>query len=269
MPLPEPDMAGPLPSPPQRLRFLDTWVDAMTVSTFLDEVGAVAHEHGELLVANHNVNSLVLLQRSQLFRDFYERPNLIFIDGTAVVALARLLGEPARLEHRIAVLDWFWPLCARAEGEGWHLVHLGGTPEVLARACEKVRDRHPALSFTALHGYFDPHSAAENGRVLEQLRDARPTVLLVGMGMPRQELWLYENAALLPRTVVITVGGILSFIGDDRPTPPRWLGRLGLEWLFRVVTEPRRLWRRYLVEPFVLVPIVAGEARKRRSRAAR
>ncbi len=83
------------------------------------------------------------------------------------------------------------------------------------------------------------------------------------MGMPRQEAWVLANLDDLPPTVVITVGGIFGYLADDRPTAPRWMGTLGVEWLFRLVTEPRRLWRRYLVEPLVLIRPILRAVRRR------
>jgi N-acetylglucosaminyldiphosphoundecaprenol N-acetyl-beta-D-mannosaminyltransferase len=251
----------------RRLRFLDTWVDELTIPTFLTEIGLAVQRGDRLLVANHNVNSLALLQRSEEFREFYRRPDLIFVDGAAVVAIARALGLRIRAAHRIAVLDWLWPLCARAEAADWRVVHLGGDPTVMERASAKVAERHPRLSFHVLSGYFDMHDQAVNAAVREQIKALRPTILLVGMGMPRQEIWLNDNFDELQPCVTITVGGVLSYLGNDRPTPPRWLGRWGLEWLFRLVTEPRRLWRRYLLEPLVLLsPLRRALVQRLRSR---
>lgn len=257
----------PVGNKPERHEFLDTWVDGMTVPDLVDQVVVGVQGGKQMLVANHNVNSLVLLQHDEQFRDFYERPDLIFVDGAAVVPLARALGADVRMKHRVAVLDWLWPMCAEAERRGWRLVHLGGTQEVLDKAAAVIVERHPKLSFQSIHGFFDVEDPEQNRGIVERLRDLRPDVLLVGMGMPRQERWLHDHLEQVPPCVVITVGGILSFLGEDRPTPPRWLGRLGLEWLYRLATEPRRLWRRYLLEPLVLVPVLVRAAAVKRSAA--
>ena len=241
-----------------RYVFLGTWVDGFTVTSFVEAVAAWKNQRRLVLVGNHNVNSLVLYQRDPRFAGFYDELDANFIDGMAVVLLARLLGVKVSAEHRIAVLDWIWPLCARAEAEGWNIVHLGGSQAILDAASARLLERHPRLQLTTLCGFFDVHSPQANEEVLAKIRVARPSVLLIGMGMPRQELWLLENIDRLPPCVVVTVGGILSFIGGDRPTAPRRLGSLGLEWLFRLATEPRRLWRRYLIEPFGLAPAVGA-----------
>lgn len=239
-----------------RHEFLGTWVDELTVGEFVRQVAAAVGKRQRRLIANHNVNSLVLFQKDRAFRDFYQRADIIFVDGAAVVPLARSLGAGVRMEHRIAVLDWLWPLCAEAERNGWRIVHVGGTAQVLEKAAALIGERHPRLQFFCVDGYFDMADEQANADVVHSIAEFRPDVLLVGMGMPRQEHWLHDNFEALPACVTVTVGGILSFLGEDRPTAPRWIGRVGFEWLFRLVTEPRRLWRRYLLEPFTLVPAV-------------
>ena len=246
-----------------RHQLLDSFIDAYTVPTLLDDIEAAALTGRPWLIANHNVNSLTLMQRDPTFRAFFNRADRIFLDGVGALVLAKVTGARLRQEHRVAVLDWIWPLCARAEARGWSLVHLGGTGEGLVRARQAILDRHPRLHLTTVDGFFDVRDDQQVADVLTEISLARPTIVLVGMGMPRQELWLDRHLADLPPSVVITVGGILSFLGGERPTPPRWLGRLGVEWLYRLVTEPRRLWRRYLLEPVHLLPVVAREVRKR------
>lgn len=247
----------------RRHQLLDSYVDAYTVPTLLDDIEAAAVSGEPWLIANHNVNSLTLMQHDAGFRDFFTRADRIFLDGVGALLLAKVTGAHLRHEHRVAVLDWIWPLCARAEDRSWSLVHLGGTGEGLERARRAILARHPGLQLTTIDGFFDVEDPEQNAGVVAEIKSAQPTVLLVGMGMPRQERWLDRHLDELTPTVVITVGGILSFLGGERPTPPRWLGRLGIEWLYRLVTEPRRLWRRYLLEPMHLLPVVAYEVSKR------
>jgi N-acetylglucosaminyldiphosphoundecaprenol N-acetyl-beta-D-mannosaminyltransferase len=259
--------ATPVPPEPPVLRrhhLLDSWLDAYTVPTLLEDIEAAAWTGRRWLIANHNMNSLALMQTDPDFRDFFTRADRIFLDGTGALWLAKITGARLKLEHRVAVLDWIWPLCALAEERGWRIVHVGGTGTVLAAARREILRRHPDLDLTTIDGYFDLEDPAAVAAVISRIAKARPTVLLVGMGMPRQERWLDRHLEALPPTVVITVGGIFSFLGGERPTPPRLLGPLGLEWLYRLATEPRRLWRRYLLEPRHLIPVVLKELRHRR-----
>jgi N-acetylglucosaminyldiphosphoundecaprenol N-acetyl-beta-D-mannosaminyltransferase len=253
-----------------RHRFLGTYFDAFTADQLLDWLHDNVRAKNKVVLAGHNVNSLTLLQRNDRFRAFYARADAIYVDGMPVVGIAKLLGEPLARPHRLGVLDWIDPLAARAERHGWRIVHIGGTDELNELAAAKLHASYPGLDVVGIHGFFDPAAGSpESKAVVERVQELAPDVVLVGMGMPRQEVWLVDWLDSLPPAVYITVGGIFGYLAEDRPTAPRWVGQWGLEWLFRVVTEPRRLWRRYLVEPFALVPALVRaiyHARFRRSR---
>lgn len=238
-----------------RYELLNTWLDAFTLETLLSEIDFASGRR--YVIGNHNMNSLTLLRKSPGFRAFYDRADAIFVDGMAVVAVARLLGVPLGRHHRLGVLDWISPFCSLAERRGWRVVHVGGTEEGSNRARARLQALHPHLRLTTVPGFFDVRrGSGENDEALARVRDAKPDVLLVGMGMPRQEIWIEENLDRLPGCPIITVGGVLSYLAGERPTCPRFVGQLGFEWLFRLATEPRRLWRRYLVEPLPLLALV-------------
>ncbi|MCA1706722.1 MAG: WecB/TagA/CpsF family glycosyltransferase [Actinobacteria bacterium] len=240
-----------------RHELLDTWVDAFTLESLLSEIDrCVGRRH---VIAHHNINSLTLLRRSSGFRALYDRADAVFVDGMAIVAVAYLLGVRLGRRHRLGVLDWLSPFCALAERSAWHVVHVGGKEEGSDKARARLVTRHPHLRLTTIPGFFDARrGSTENEEVLARVREAKPDVLLVGMGMPRQEIWIEENLDSLPMCPIITVGGVLSYLAGERPTCPRVVGQLGFEWLFRLATEPRRLWRRYLVEPLPLLPSLLG-----------
>lgn len=242
--------------PVPRYLFLDTYVEGYSVGTLLARLGCAVADKSMFVFQHHNSHSLALMQGDPALRTSYAAADSIFIDGIGAILVARALGASVSSKQRVAVLDWIWPLFETAESEGWHIVHLGGSTSMLTAATAAVKARCPAMRFSTVDGYFDPADPVQNDAVLNTLRGLAPTILLVGMGMPRQEKWLLDNVAALPPCVAVTVGGILGFVSGANPTPPRWIGRLGLEWLFRLVTEPRRLWHRYLVEPLPLVPLV-------------
>lgn len=239
----------------------------MDQAEFLGRIDEAVRNHCRLRVLHHNVHSMALCQSDEDLRDCYATADLIFIDGTPVVTIARLMGEPVRLVHRRAVLDWFWPLVELATDREWRVLHVGSNEPVISRALAAIAERHPKARFHALPGFFDqtPGSVGSE-EMLAQIESLEPDVLLLGLGMPLQERWLQAVSYRLPPCPVITVGGILGFIGSDRPTAPRWLGPIGLEWTFRLATEPRRLWRRYLIEPWVLTRPLTKELLDRRSR---
>lgn len=172
------------------------------------------------------------------------------------------MGKPLEPEHRVTYVDWVRPLMAEAKRQGWRIFHLGGKPGVAERAAEKLRSEFPGLLLQTHHGYFDM-AGKENKDILEKINAFRPHVLMVGMGMPRQEHWVLDNLEHLGVNAILTAGACFDYVAGAIPTPPRWMGRLGLEWAYRLFSEPRRLWRRYLVEPWYLVPYALSDLKKR------
>lgn len=119
-----------------------------------------------------------------------------------------------------------------------------------------MRAQYPELKIAAADGYFEA-TGDENNLVLQKIRDFAPEILMVGMGMPRQEHWIHDNFGRVGKAIMLPCGAAIDYVAGEVPTPPRWAGRFCLEWLCRLVTEPRRLWRRYLLEPWFLLFLTA------------
>jgi len=236
---------------------LGSRVQALTIED-LNALIATAIAGGERKVfLTQNVHSLYCLQRDETLREFYGRADHVLIDGMPLVFLGRLLGMPLRREHRVAYLDWLGPLLAEAERSGWRVFFLAATPAVLDRATAILRQRYPAVQLTAHSGYFDARpGSAENEAVVEAIKTWRTQLLIVGMGMPREQRWILEHRDRLAVNAISNCGAVLDYVAGAIPTPPRWTGPLGIEWAFRLVAEPRRLAKRYLAEPWSLAPAV-------------
>lgn len=205
-------------------------------------------------IANHNAHSIYLTKKNREFAAFFEAADLIEVDSTPLIFFTRALGLHSRPFHRCTYLDWrdhFWSVASRNH---WRVFYLGGEPGVAARAAESLTARYPGVEILTRHGFFDmTPGSQENQEVVDLIAEARPQILFVGMGMPRQEIWLHRNQHLLPPTVALSVGAALDYeAGVQRPAP-RWVGRLGVEWLFRLLGDPRRLYYRYCVEPWWLI----------------
>jgi N-acetylglucosaminyldiphosphoundecaprenol N-acetyl-beta-D-mannosaminyltransferase len=254
---------------PDRIALLGAEVDLVTPAEVMDAIaGFVAAGRGAV-IANHNAHSLYLLRREPQLAAFYRAADLIEIDSRPMILWGRLLGLPVHGRHRCTYLDWrgdFWGL---AEQKGWRVFYLGGAPGVAQAGAERLRARWPGLQLAVHDGYFDARvEAEENLGVVAQIRAFDPDVVLVGMGMPRQESWIHDNRTAFRRGVFLPVGAALDYEAGVQSAAPRWLGPLGLEWLYRLATQPRRLAFRYLVEPWSLLPAMVGDvgARLRRGR---
>jgi N-acetylglucosaminyldiphosphoundecaprenol N-acetyl-beta-D-mannosaminyltransferase len=212
------------------------------------------------VIGNHNLHSLTLFQRDPEMRAFYALARCTFIDGMSLILLGRLLGLPFHRAHRLAGVEWLWPVLRHCRAHGWRVFLLGSRPGVADRAAAILRAELPGLEVETAHGYFDATTgSAESEAMLARLEAFRPQVLIVGMGMPRQERWIAAYAARLGPCAVLNQGALIDYVAGVVPTPPRLVGQLGLEWLSRLLAEPTRLWRRYLVEPWGVVPLVLQE----------
>ncbi len=221
------------------------------------------------VIANHNLHSLALMRSEPQLRRFYGRADLIEVDSRPLLAFARLLKLAARPMHRCTYLDWrdhFWSL---ADREGWRVFYLGGAPGVAEEAAQRIGRRRPNARVWTRNGHFDATAgSADNAAILKEIAAFKPDVLMVGMGMPRQELWIADHLDALPTCVVLNVGAAFDYEAGVQKAAPRWMGRLGLEWLFRLAADPKRLWRRYVIEPWILAgPAMADLMASRRRQA--
>jgi N-acetylglucosaminyldiphosphoundecaprenol N-acetyl-beta-D-mannosaminyltransferase len=193
--------------------------------------------------------------------------DLVYCDGYGVRLAAKAIGLP--VPHRMTGADWVWGLAALAEEKGVSLYLLGSDPGAAAEAAAGLRRWYPRLEVRGTHhGYFgidSPH----NERVLEHIAEHRPDILLVGMGTPQQELWVDRYCDRVEADVIWTVGALFDYISGRMPRAPHWMADHGLEWIFRLAMEPRRMWRRYLLGNPAFLWRVWQERGRRRTSARR
>lgn len=253
------------PNSIERLPLLGAVVDIVTPEQVMDFVGETVAQRKQAIIANHNLHSLYFYKRRADMRAFYAQANLIEIDSTPMIMWARLLGYPVSRAHRSTYLDFREDFWRRAVANGWRVYHLGGAPEHAEPARQAILKRHPEAQLAVRHGYFDM-SGPENTAVLADIAAKRPDILLVGMGMPRQELWILNNLEALPDCAILPVGGAFDYEAGATYTPPRWAGQFGIEWLVRFFHDPKRLFQRYFLEPWVLIPEALKDIRQKESR---
>jgi len=209
------------------------------------------------VIANHNLHSLYLYYQRPQVRDFFKKAAWTHIDGMAMVVLARLYGHKIRHDQRVTYVDLTAPLMQSAIENEWRIFYVGSKPGVAERGASRLRQTYPGLRIRSTNGYFgSDRLSAENHSIIKAIQDYKPNILMVGMGMPRQELWIDEHLAQISANVILPVGATIDYVAGIVPTPPRWSGRLCLEWAFRFAAEPKRLWRRYLIEPILVLKLM-------------
>lgn len=198
-------------------------------------------------VVTPNVDHVVLYQQSEALRRAYAEARLVLADGAPVVAASRLLGRgiPERVAGSDLVPQLFSEACWQRTGVRVYL--LGGAPGVAQRAAENIEATWPEIEVV---GMASPplgfeRDAQLNADLVADINACQPDLLLVGLGAPKQEVWIHRHHAELTVSVALCIGATIDFLAGERSRAPRWMRRAGLEWLFRVLIEPRRLGRRY------------------------
>jgi N-acetylglucosaminyldiphosphoundecaprenol N-acetyl-beta-D-mannosaminyltransferase len=228
-------------------------------------IAEAAENNRRWIIANHNFHSVYLYHHDPAVRAFYSKAAYAYVDGMPLVFLGRLLGLALGRKNRLTPLDWLRPLCAEAARRCWRIFYLGSKPDVAERGARRLREEFPGLRIKTAHGYFDTRPDGEENRaVVEAINRCRPHLLMVGMGMPRQEKWILHNLEKVDAGAVFNVGALMDYVAGEIPTPPRWAGQIGLEWLFRLLSQPRHLWRRYLVEPWFVLRLFVSECAQRK-----
>lgn len=217
-------------------------IDDLTQQETLVEIEKLIRARGISMMTVVNASKIVLADRDEELRRIINTSEIVTADGMSVVWVSRLLGQ--NLRERVTGIDTFEKLLALAAERGFSVYLLGARPQVVRHLVERLTERFPKLKIAGSRdGYF---SSGEE--VVSDIRRTRPDILFVAMGSPRQEKWLAANIEQLQVPFSIGIGGSFDHVAGFQARAPLWMQRSGLEWLYRLVREPRRLWKRYLVD---------------------
>lgn len=207
-------------------------------------------------VLYHNLHSLYSYFTSSELRRYYENTTVL-VDGMPVVWLYQCSGEKITRDHRVTYVDFIMPMMRLARDNSWPVFHLGQSSDIQSQALEIIRAEVPGIQIDGHDGYFDQSiNSADSQEVIRCVNSFKTQLLLVGFGAPRQEAWLHAHRDAIAAPAVFTCGACMEYVAGAVKTPPRWMGRLGLEWSFRLFENPRRFAFRYLVEPIILVGLL-------------
>lgn len=230
-----------------RVDVLGVGFDPVDLDGAVQAVVAMAGEPGPHLVVTANVELVMRARRAPDLQDILRRAALVVADGVGVVWGARRLGRP--LPGRVAGIDLAERLCAEAARRGQRICLIGGGPGVAAAAARGLRRRYAEIQVAdASHGYFGPEDETS---VIAAIRDAAPTLLLAGLGSPRQERWLDRHLRTLAVPIAIGIGGTLDVWAGRVRRAPRVMRTLGLEWCYRLLSQPGRIRRQLAIPQFI------------------
>jgi exopolysaccharide biosynthesis WecB/TagA/CpsF family protein len=237
-------------------------VDTVDMATAISRLRTALGGHRLVHVSTINLDFVVRAQSDPALRRIFQRSDLNIADGAPVVWLGKLLG--AEMRGRVAGADLVPALLGEAAKAGSRVFLLGGEGGVAAVAGARLHELYPGI---AVVGTYEPPRAAiedmNNAEILARIEEAKPDLLLVALGHPKQERWIDLHREQLPVSVAIGVGCVFDLIAGRQLRAPRWMQNAGLEWAYRASREPRRLLGRYLTDAVWLLPIAAGVVRSR------
>jgi len=218
-----------------RIDVLGVLVDNHTLASAVDAAMALVEQDGPSQVVTPNAEMLVNARQSPELLRVLQGAAMVIADGIGVVKAADILGRP--LKGRVAGADLAEALLPRLEESGKVLFLYGGQPGVAEGAAAKLRERYPRLAIHTAHGFLPAGDAAP------LIAETGADVVYVGLGSPRQEFWIRDHGAATGAKLLIGLGGTIDVFAGKKPRAPQWIQRLGFEWLYQTIRDPRRIKR--------------------------
>jgi N-acetylglucosaminyldiphosphoundecaprenol N-acetyl-beta-D-mannosaminyltransferase len=247
--VPDISSRGTADLPRPRVDFAGTRVDQLSLSSAMERIEAFIDAETPRChqIVTVNLDFLSIAGRNAEFRDTINRADLAVADGMPLVWLSRLMGQT--IPERVTGNELVAECCAIAAETGRSIFLLGAADGVGAAAAKTLRERFPGLRIAGIYSPpFGPLSDAENARIVRMINAAKPSFLFVALGAPRQDLWIRQHKHELDVPVAMGVGCVLDLLAGNVHRAPQWMQQAGLEWTYRMVQEPQRLWRRYILD---------------------
>lgn len=231
-----------------RIKFLNTYIDNLTAAEAKKVVDEMIQEGSNHYVVTPNSDIVVKMQDDKELKHICDNADLILTDGMIVVKIAKYLGNP--IKERVCMTDFVWDVCDLADEKGYKVFLFGGKESVLDKAKKRIVSRYPMLnivdSYSPLFGFENNEKqlAEANNRIAKSGAD----ILIVFLGCPKQEKFIYKNMNQYNVPISITMGGCVDFIAGGVKRAPLWMQNVGLEWFYRFLQEPKRMFRRYFID---------------------
>lgn len=230
------------------MKFMNTEIDNLTMGETLQAVNQLIQENKSAYVVTPNVDHIVQLETSKELQDVYNNASLILTDGKPLLWIAKWYGTP--IKEKLSGSDLFPLLCDMAAKKGYKMFFLGAAEGVAAKAAKNLAKRYKGLQVV---GTYSPPFGFENNedemdKIKKMIKKVEPHILVVGLGCPKQEKFMYHYCKELGVPISFGLGASLDFEAGNVKRAPKWMANHGLEWLFRITQDPKRMAKRYLID---------------------
>lgn len=250
----------------QRTEFLNTYIDNLTAAEAKVVVDQYIKADGNRYVVTPNSDIVVKMQKDAELKKICDNADLILSDGQILVKISKYLGSP--IKERVCMTDFVWDVFDLAVEKDYKIFLFGGREEALKKAAANINEKMPELKI--VDSYSPPFgfecSAEELNKANERIRKSGADILIVFLGCPKQEKYIYNNKEKYQVPLSITMGGCVDFMAGRVKRAPLWMQKIGLEWFYRFLQEPQRMFRRYFIDDLKIFKLVYKYKRIRRQR---
>lgn len=239
-----------------RIKFLNTYVDNLTIKEALDRVNELIINKNPSYIVTPNVDHIVKLETDKEFQQVYREADLILTDGMPLIWISKVKKIP--IKEKVSGSDLFPEVCKLAASKGYKLFLLGAAEGVAAKAAENLKVKYTGLNVVGTYSpsYGFEKNQYEIERIIEIVNEAKPDILAVGLGAPKQEKFLYNYRNQLNVPVSLAIGASIDFEAGNIKRAPKWMQKSGLEWSYRLIKEPKRMFKRYIIDDIKIFRLI-------------
>ena len=239
-----------------RMRFLNTEVDNLTMEEALCKINELIVNKKPSYVVTPNVDHIVKLEKDKEFQEVYKNADLILTDGMPLIWISKLKKTP--IKEKVSGSDLFPKVCEIAAQKGYKVFLLGAAEGIAAKAAKNLELKYEGLNIV---GSYSPSYGFENSeeeikKIITMINRLKPDILAVGLGAPKQEKFIYNYRYKLNVPISLAIGASIDFEAGNIDRAPKWMQNNGLEWFYRLCKEPKRMYKRYLVDDVKIIKLI-------------
>ena len=241
--------------PKNRIRFMNTYIDNITKDEAVEYIEECICNKKISQVITPNVDQIVRMETDKYFQEICNNAELLLVDGTPLMWIGKFYNKP--FKEKICGSDLVPELCEVAAKKGYKVFLLGAAPGVAALAAQKLTEKYNGLNIAGT--YSPPLGFEKDNEELEKINkmllESEADMLFVGMGVPKQDIFIYENMSKYKIPVSFSIGGTIDFIAGKQKRAPKWINKIGMEWFYRFLCNPKRLFKRYFVDDMKILKL--------------